>query len=156
MKAVSLILCATLIAGSSHASTLGGGAPGRHAEGTGPIIDLVSVPATLITAPFRWLAPKPGTRIHRDAGWTTVGFPLEDQGQGLYLEIGGKTQIGRVEIVFDDGALQSIELGGNRIYSRGFYELASFSNERKVLLVRMQARAYSSRARMQVLLRRDG
>jgi hypothetical protein len=156
MKLLTLTLCAALLAASASASTLGRDAPGHSADGTGPILYLVSLPASVVTAPFRWIAPKPGTRIHRDAGWTTVGFPLQERGQGLYLEVGGKTQIDRVEIVYEGGDMEQIELGGNRIYDRGLYELRAFPSERQVLLVRMKARAWSSRARMQVLLRRDG
>jgi len=152
----SILLCAAFLAGPSQASTLGGGSLPRSSPDSGPVLDLVSLSTDVLLTPIRWFRPKEGARIHRDLGWTTVGFALRDHGQGLYLQVAGKTQIGKVEIVFEDGGLEQIELGGNRIYDRGLYELASFSNERQVLLVRMQARAWSPKARMQVLLRRVG
>lgn len=97
----------------------------------------------------------PGTALSRDDGWTRVGFPLRDHGRGLGLSVSGQTQIGEVEIVFEDGGIERVQVERARTYGHGLYELARFDGDRDVMLVRFEARARSPRARVQVLLMRD-
>lgn len=112
---------------------------------------------------LRWipfLRPDPGVPIESDGivlartdDYHLVGFEVRDQGLGVYLDVRGKVAFDRAEVVFEDGELQAIDLGGVE-RGVGLYELASFDASRPVLGVRMHARAVSRQARLTLLLGR--
>jgi hypothetical protein len=115
----------------------------------------VAVPlARFALIPFRAPAPSPEhVRLERDHGWTQVGFDVRDSGIGVYLDVQGRMQFDRAEIVFTDGELERIELhGASR--GRGLYQLAEFGVEREVLCVRLLARAATPLAHVEVKLGR--
>lgn len=121
-------------------------------------VRLMRLPTWLLLLPLKPFLDEPeretGILIAREDGWARVGFPLRDRGLGVYIKVTGRAQLGRVEIVFEDGGIQSIELRRNTVYRRGLYRLASFDADRVVMLVRTEARARSPRAEMRVLLAR--
>jgi hypothetical protein len=123
-------------------------------------VTLLRFPEWLLMAPFRLFshhtaAAPAGTPVTRDAGWTRMGFALQEPGRGVCLAIDGKAELGRIEILFDDGELQQVDAGAGHVYSRGVYEVAAFSQERRVVLVRLESRARSTTAHVQALLTRD-
>lgn len=91
--------------------------------------------------------------LDRDQGWTRVGFEVRDRGLGVYLDVGGRAQFDRAEIVFTDGEMASLDLG-HVVRGRGLYELMTFEDEREVLCVRLLARARSSLAHVDVKIGR--
>ena len=123
-------------------------------------VTLLRFPEWLLMAPFRLFSHRAattpvGTPVSRDAGWTRMGFALQEPGRGVCLAIDGRAELGRIEILFDDGELQQVDAGAGHVYSRGVYEVAAFSHERRVVLVRLESRARSTTARVQALLTRD-
>lgn len=101
--------------------------------------------------------PEPATPLQRSLGaadgWSLVGFTEPMNGSGCYLKVVGKAEFDRAEVLFADGELRTIELGGAR-RGKGVYELALWDEPREVRCVRMRARAHSSRARIELLFRR--
>lgn len=153
---VALALAATPV--RAHA------APAFRAIGN-TAIPLAAVAIRFVTLPLAWMLRTPGEprretwpesgRLVKSQGWRQLGFPLAEPGHGLMIEVRGRTEFRAVEILFDDGELRRVNLGSGRAYGRGLYELASFERERRVRLVRCQARAKSTRADVRVLLLRD-
>lgn len=123
-------------------------------------VTLLRFPEWLLMAPFRMFAHHAavapvGMAVSRDAGWTRMGFALQDNGRGICLAIDGKAELGRIEILFDDGELQQVDAGAGHVYHHGVYEVAAFPQERHVVLVRLESRARSTTAHVQALLTRD-
>ena len=119
--------------------------------------------AALIPALFSALGRNPGdaTAIRERAvsvtaarGWSMVGFPLLDHGRGIVLEVHGRIEIDRAEIVFDDGELKGVELDRRHAYGSGLYSLADFGHDRAVALVRLETRSRSTRSSVRALLTR--
>jgi hypothetical protein len=141
-------------------------ARGRFQSSANPGVPLGALTLRVLGAPVDWLtgwlrnsesapaAPEVAALARAD-GWTTLGFPLRDSGRGILVEIRGRTELGPVEILFEDGALQRVEHSAVHTYGRGLYEIADFGDERRVMLVRFAARARSSRVTMRVLLARE-
>ncbi|MGH7742163.1 MAG: hypothetical protein ACRENS_09080 [Candidatus Eiseniibacteriota bacterium] len=96
-----------------------------------------------------------GFPLERANGWTVAGFPLGQTSFGVYLEVRGRSELGRIEVLYDDGTIERVEALQGRIYGQGIYQLAKFDAARRVALVRMKARAASSHARVNVLLARE-
>lgn len=160
--ATYVLLCACFTALPASALSRGQFQESRH-----PAVPLGTLTLRLIRLPVAWVAgwfssstpsstPRPGAALARETGWTTLGFPLHDSGRGVMLEIRGRTEIGPVEIVFENGDLERVEHSAGRTYGRGLYSIAEFDDERRIVLVRFAARARSARASMRVLLLRDG
>jgi hypothetical protein len=96
----------------------------------------------------------PEASLARAQGWTRLGFPLGDSAPGVAIAVSGRTQLGRVEILFADGEIERHELASRHVYGRGVYQLAHFEADRRVLLVRLEARARSARAGVRAVLLR--
>lgn len=88
--------------------------------------------------------------ISAQDGWRTLGFVVRERSRGCLLKLSGRAEFSRAEVLFADGELSTIELGGAR-RGRGIYELARWQEPRDVVCVRMRARACSDDARIQVL-----
>jgi hypothetical protein len=106
-------------------------------------------------ARFGWRprrAQDPGIRqsLRAQEGWRTIGFAVRERSRGCLLELSGRAEFSRAEVVFADGELRAIELGGAR-RGRGIYELARWQEPRDIVCVRMRARACSGDARLRVL-----
>lgn len=84
--------------------------------------------------------------------WRTVGFAMPMRGRGCYVKIAGTAEFDRAEVVFADGELRALDLGGAR-RGKGLYELMMWDEPREIACVRMRVRACSGRARLQLLLR---
>lgn len=116
-----------------------------------------------LAAPFTWFASNSSPicsdglcqELERRNGWLRLGYDVSDFGNGVYLEIEGKVQFRSAEIVFADGELTRLDLAYSRRNS-GIYELREFDENRKVMLVRVLARAVSDDATIAVRLGRDG
>ena len=93
-----------------------------------------------------------GRRLEREEGWAPLGFQVEGKASALRLEVTGRVQFDRAEIVFEDGTLEPVDLHG-AVRANGLFELARYAGSRDVMLVRVRARAASSRA--QVALRTE-
>ena len=72
--------------------------------------------------------------------------------RGCYVKLVGSAEFDRAEVVFADGELRTLDLGGAR-RGKGLYELMMWDEPREIVCVRMRARACSGRARLQLLLR---
>ena len=101
------------------------------------------------SAPATALAESP---LARADGWTRLGFPLGESAPAVGLAIDGRAEFGRVEILFGDGTIERHELGSGRTYGRGVYQLACFGASRRVMLVRLEARARSANAKISAVL----
>jgi len=95
------------------------------------------------------------TALARGDGWTPLGFPLGEAGLGVFVQVRGRAELGTVEILFEDGELQRLDLSRRHTYCGGLYEIRSFERERRVMLVRFAARASSKQARFRILLLRE-
>jgi hypothetical protein len=91
----------------------------------------------------------------RAQGWTRVGFPLGGAAPAVGIAIDGRVRLGRVEILFGDGTLDRHELAPGHVYGRGVYELSRFTDARRVMLVRLEARACTARAKLSAVLLHD-
>jgi hypothetical protein len=156
---ISAALLATLVLAAEPAAP--SPAAGRfHSErgalgvGQRVILPLLRLPIEVLLSPFRLLDGRgePARHVERDSGWTHVGFEVGDYTAGLYLKVKGKARFGKVEIEFEDGAIEHRDFPPEAEYPAGVYELARFERSRAVLRVRMEAQAVSERARVQVVL----
>jgi len=86
-------------------------------------------------------------RLAREDGWTTCGYAVNAPAMALHLELTGRVQFDRAEIVFEDGTMASVDLRG-AIRSNGMFELAKYENATPVMGVRVRARAASARAQI--------
>jgi hypothetical protein len=119
----------------------------------------IAVPVARVAfAPFR-LEPcdaksddDAGVSVDSAKGWTVAGFPLGQSSYGVFVQVRGRSELGRVEVLYDDGTLDRVELGGGHVYGSGIYQLTRYDAARHVVLVRMKVRAASALARIQVLL----
>jgi len=156
-----LALASVAVVGPAAAASRGRFQPAAH-----PAVPLGAVTLRVLRLPVGWIAgwigrPTAGeaTRgaasLSRDSGWTPLGFPLRDSGLGLLVQLRGRAELGAVEIVFEDGDLRRIDLARTRTYGDGLYELATFESERRVMVVRLAARARSREASLKVLLLRE-
>jgi hypothetical protein len=93
-----------------------------------------------------------GVELERAKGWTVAGFPLGQMSYGVYVQVRGRSELGRVEVLYDDGTLERVEPVSGHVYGAGIYELARFTAARHVALVRMKVRAASALARIKVLV----
>ena len=93
-----------------------------------------------------------GVALERSKGWTVAGFPLGQTSYGVYVEVHGRSELGRVELLYDDGSLDRVEPVNGHVYGAGIYELARFDTARHVVLVRMKARAATALARIKILV----
>ena len=98
-------------------------------------------------------ATAPRAEVRRESGWQRLGFDVGERTSGVYLQVKGRAQFDRAEVVFADGALESYDLKQTE-RGKGVYELATFDSERDVMCVRLFARASSSRAQVSVRLER--
>ena len=94
-----------------------------------------------------------GRLITREQGWRVVGFSVNEAVRGLYLEVAGKLEFDRAEVVYQDGALEPIDLKGAERHD-GLFELSSLASPRAILGVRLRARARSSQAQVALRLAR--
>lgn len=82
-----------------------------------------------------------------------LAYPVDDDGLGLYLEVAGRAQFMRVEIVLAGGATRAFDLRGTERGS-GLYRVDEFGRSEHVTAVRLWARPISREARVGVRLGR--
>lgn len=111
--------------------------------------------AVLLTAWCSGATRAAAEPLERARGWSRLGCPLGESGVGVALAVSGRAQLGRVEILFEDGTIERHELARGHTYRRGLYALASFAGERRVMLVRFETRARSRRADVRAVLMRE-
>jgi hypothetical protein len=157
---VTAITTACLLTPAFTSADSNGGAPSISSARHGTSVwSGIAVPvARVAIAPFR-LEPceaasgePAGVAVDRAKGWTVAGFPLGQSSYGVYVQVRGRSELGRVEVLYDDGTLDRVELGGGHVYGSGIYELTHYDAARHVALVRMKVRAASSLARINVLV----
>lgn len=91
-------------------------------------------------------------RLEASRGWQTIGFATHVTASGCFIRLDGRAEFDRAEVVFADGDLRALELGGAR-RGKGIYELATWEEPRDIVCVRLRARARSDEARFALLLR---
>ena len=84
-------------------------------------------------------------------GWTTIGYEVNAPSRSCFVQVLGRAEFDRAEVVFANGDLRTLDLRGAR-RGNGVYELTSWEEARDVLGIRMRARARSNKARIRVLL----
>lgn len=89
-----------------------------------------------------------GETLLKDEDWTEFTFNCAARGHKLWLEIpAGRPQFDWVEVVFDSGDAQVIDLA-EKTCAPGLYALADFSGERAVDHVRVVGRSRTDEAKV--------
>uniref|UniRef100_A0A832HZP8 Uncharacterized protein n=1 Tax=Eiseniibacteriota bacterium TaxID=2212470 RepID=A0A832HZP8_UNCEI len=147
----AVALLATLVTAPPAGAALQG--PFAAPRAAGASLRVVVPLARFALMPFR-AAQEPATpALVREHGWTRLGFEVRDHGLGVYLDVRGRAEFDRAEVVFADGALEALDLG-RAVRGAGVYRLVEFEGEREVLCVRLLARARSPQAHVDVRLGR--
>lgn len=91
--------------------------------------------------------------LTRSDGWRSLRFSVGDHGLGVYLAVEGEAQFDIAYIDYEDGTQDRIELSQAR-RADGWFALAEYAGDRRVMRVSLVARAVSREARISILLGR--
>lgn len=127
---------------------------------------VVRVAPRLFLAPVFWtaavvarpdrdhLAWQDTANLSQEEEWVDFTLNADARGEALYLEVeGGRVQFEFVEVVFENGDCQVVDLD-QRTSGAGVYRLLDFADGRKVDHVRVLARARTESANVTLLLRK--
>jgi len=118
---------------------------------------LVFLPAVTWTAaavalpPGEQLVWQDTEQINRDEGWVDTNFGVDSQGNALFLDINGTTQLNFAEITFANGNVQVVDFADST-RGTGIYKLLDFPDGRHVKTVRMLAKSESPDTKLTVYL----
>src|SRR5688572_25979789 len=74
-------------------------------------------------------------RIESEEGWVDSNFGIDSNGNALFLQIDGKTELNFAEVAFANGNVQVVDFD-NRTHGSGIYNLLDFADGRHVKTVR--------------------
>ena len=80
--------------------------------------------------------------IHRDEDWVESNFGIDQRGDALFCEIGGRADLDFADITFENGEVQVVDFK-EHTYRSGVYRLFDFPGRRNVKTVRLVARSKS-------------
>lgn len=129
-------------------------APRKHVVVGAPLafLPVIVWPATVVALPprdrLRW---EDSETIYRDEEWVDCNFGVDARGRSLYLEIAGAAQLGFAETTFDNGQVQVVDFD-DRLRRAGMYQLLDFADGRRVMTVRILAKADTSEARLAIYM----
>ncbi len=89
--------------------------------------------------------------IEREEGWVDSNFGIDSEGNSLYLQIDGTTELNFAEISFANGNVQVVDFSG-RTHGSGIYNLLDFADGRHVKTVRLLAKSESNETKLALYL----
>lgn len=126
---------------------------------------LVVGPRVVYAAPVVWaptlvtLPPKPrmvwedSEILDRRDDWVDVGLPVNNTGDALFLRIVGRAQVDFAEVHFGNGQVQVVDFNEAAV-QQGAFRLLDFADGRRVMTVRLVARARTPQATLTLLMKK--
>jgi len=88
---------------------------------------------------------RPDVDLEARQGRRVIEFTPDELAAGLYLQVAGRVEFEHIDFALDDGTVRSVDAFGE-VRTPGLYQVAEFDGSRRVLWVRVLARALSRRA----------
>ncbi len=89
--------------------------------------------------------------IARDEEWVDTSFGVDQLGNALFLNIGGRAKLLFADVTFANGNVQVVDFN-DQTYGSGVYRLLDFAASRHVSTVRIVARSESNDTKLAVYL----
>jgi hypothetical protein len=89
--------------------------------------------------------------IEKEEGWVDANFGVDSNGNGLLLQIDGRTKLNFAEVVFMNGTVQVVDFN-EKTSAAGLYDLLDFADGRHVSTVRILVRSESNESKLTVYL----
>ena len=128
--------------------------PHRAVVVSAPLVFLPAVAwtATVVTLPPRErLHWQDSETIESDDGWVDTNFGVDESGDALYLDIGGKAQLNFAEVTFANGNVQVVDFN-EKTHGPEVFKLLDFSDGRHVKTVRIVAQSKTDETKLTVYL----
>jgi hypothetical protein len=115
-------------------------------------LPLVAAPAAVVALPardrLRW---EDSETIRREEEWVDCNFGVDARGKALYMDIAGAAQLNFAEVTFENGQVQVVDYQ-DRVRRSGVHQILDFVDGRRVMTVRVLAKADTDEARLTVYM----